>query len=53
MGVSVDGVAEHKKWKVDIEKVSCAEAGFPIIADEGLEVSKAFDMLPAEAYMPD
>ena len=53
IGVSVDGVAEHKKWKVDIEKVSGAEAGFPIIADEGLEVSKAFDMLPAKAYMPD
>ena len=53
MGVSVDGVTEHKKWKVDIEKVSGVEAGFPIIADEGLEVSKAFDMLPAEAYMPD
>ncbi|MEJ6709832.1 MAG: peroxiredoxin [Amylibacter sp.] len=53
MGVSVDGVAEHKKWKVDIEKVSGAAAGFPIIADEGLAVSKAFDMLPAEAYMPD
>lgn len=53
MGVSVDGVADHKKWKVDIEKVSGATAGFPIIADEGLEVSKAFDMLPAEAYLPD
>lgn len=53
MGVSVDGVEEHKKWKGDIEKVSGATAGFPIIADEGLEVSKAFDMLPAEAYMPD
>lgn len=53
MGVSVDGVPEHKKWKVDIEKVSGAKAGFPIIADEGLEVSKAFDMLPAEAYLPD
>ncbi len=53
MGVSVDGVEDHKKWKLDIEKVSGASAGFPIIADEGLEVSKAFDMLPAEAYMPD
>ncbi|WP_069301395.1 peroxiredoxin [Neptunicoccus sediminis] len=53
MGVSVDGVPDHKKWKVDIEKVSGAKAGFPIIADEGLEVSKAFDMLPAEAYLPD
>ena len=53
IGVSVDGVEDHKKWKGDIEQVSGAKAGFPIIADEGLEVSKAFDMLPAEAYLPD
>ncbi len=53
IGVSVDGVEEHKKWKGDIEKVAGTKAGFPIIADAGLEVSKAFDMLPAEAYMPD
>ena len=53
IGVSVDGVADHKKWKGDIEKFGGASAGFPIIADEGLAVSKAFDMLPAEAYMPD
>lgn len=53
IGVSVDGVEDHKKWKGDIEKVAGAKAGFPIIADAGLEVSKAFDMLPAEAYLPD
>jgi alkyl hydroperoxide reductase subunit AhpC len=53
IGLSVDGVEEHKKWKGDIEKTSGAPAGFPIIADEDLAVSKAFDMLPAEAYMPD
>ena len=53
IGVSVDGVEDHKKWKADIEKVAGAKAGFPIIADTGLEVSKAFDMLPAEAYLPD
>ena len=53
IGVSVNGVEEHKKWKGDIEKVAGTEAGFPIIADAGLEVSKAFDMLPAEAYLPD
>ena len=53
IGVSVDGVEDHKKWKVDIEQVGGAKAGFPIIADDGLEVSKAFDMLPAEAYLPD
>ena len=53
IGVSVDGVEEHKKWKGDIEKVGGSQAGFPIIADDGLAVSKAFDMLPAEAYLPD
>ncbi len=53
IGVSVDGVEDHRKWKGDIETVAGTEAGFPIIADEGLAVSKAFDMLPAEAYLPD
>ncbi|PVA09780.1 peroxidase [Pelagivirga sediminicola] len=53
IGISVDSAEEHKKWKGDIEQVAGTKAGFPIIADEGLEVSKAFDMLPAEAYMPD
>ncbi len=53
MGISVDSAEEHKKWKTDIEAVAGTKAGFPIIADEGLEVAKAFDMLPAEAYMPD
>lgn len=53
IGVSVDGVEDHKRWKDDIEKVGGSSAGFPIIADDGLEVSKAFDMLPAEAYLPD
>ena len=53
IGVSVDGVEDHKKWKGDIENVGGAPATFPIIADTGLEVSKAFDMLPAEAYLPD
>ncbi len=53
IGVSVDGVEDHKKWKGDIEAVCGAPAGFPIIADDGLEVSKAFDMLPADAYLPD
>jgi alkyl hydroperoxide reductase subunit AhpC len=53
IGVSVDGVEDHKKWKGDIETFAGAKAGFPIIADEGLAVSKAFDMLPADAYLPD
>lgn len=53
IGISVDGVEEHKGWKKDIEAVAGTEAGFPIIADSDLAVAKAFDMLPAEAYLPD
>ncbi|WP_158965518.1 peroxiredoxin [Chachezhania sediminis] len=53
IGVSVDSAEEHKGWKGDIEKVAGTKAGFPIIADQDLAVSKAFDMLPAEAYLPD
>jgi alkyl hydroperoxide reductase subunit AhpC len=53
IGISVDGVEDHKKWKGDIETFSGAKAGFPIIADTDLAVAKAFDMLPAEAYLPE
>jgi len=53
LGVSVDGVEDHVKWKKDIEMVGGAAANFAIVADEGLEVAKAFDMLPAEYVLPD
>ena len=51
--MSVDGVEDHKKWTKDIEASGKANLGFPLIADEDLAVSTAFDMLPAEAYLPD
>jgi alkyl hydroperoxide reductase subunit AhpC len=53
IGISVDGVDEHRKWIGDIETFGGADVGFPIIADDDLAVSKPFDMLPAEAYLPD
>lgn len=53
IGISVDGVEEHKGWKKDIETFGKAEPKFPIIADSDLKVAKAFDMLPADAVMPD
>lgn len=53
MGVSVDTVEEHKKWKRDIEAMAGAPADFPIIDDTSLHVSKLYDMLPAEAYLPE
>jgi alkyl hydroperoxide reductase subunit AhpC len=53
MGVSVDSVEEHVKWKRDIEAFAGAPADFPIIDDTSLQVAKLFDMLPADAYLPD
>ena len=52
IGVSVDGVADHEKWKRDIEAFGGAAADFPIIDDTSLTVAKAYDMLPAEFYLP-
>ena len=53
LGVSVDNVEDHKKWKRDIEAVAGAPADFPIIDDTSLNVSKLYNMLPADAYLPD
>lgn len=53
MGVSVDSVEDHVKWKRDIEAFAGAPADFPIIDDTSLNVSKHYEMLPAGAYLPD
>lgn len=53
MGVSVDDVDDHIKWMRDIEAFSGAPANFPIIDDTSLQVAKLYDMLPADAYLPD
>lgn len=52
LGVSVDSVEDHGKWKADIEKVAGVPANFAIIDDRDLVVAKAYDMLPAEFYLP-
>lgn len=53
IGLSVDSVDEHLKWKRDIEAFGQVEADFPIIDDRSLEVSKLYNMLPEDAYLPD
>ena len=53
MGVSVDSVEEHRKWLRDIQAFAGVPADFPIIDDTSLQVAKLYDMLPAEAYLPD
>ena len=53
IGVSVDSVEEHIKWKTDVEGFSGAPMTFPILDDTSLSIAKLYDMLPAEAYLPD
>jgi alkyl hydroperoxide reductase subunit AhpC len=52
IGVSVDSVDDHQKWKSDIEAFGGAPADFPIIDDSSLTVAKAYDMLEADYYLP-
>jgi len=48
IGISVDPVEDHQRWKADIETVSGSTVSYPMIGDTDLKVAKAFDMLPAE-----
>ncbi|MBN8293487.1 peroxiredoxin [Rhodobacter sp. NTK016B] len=52
-GISIDGVEDHKKWMDDVKTYGGAAPDFPIIADGDLKIAKLYDMLPAEAYLPD
>ena len=49
IGISVDPVENHNKWKADIEAVSGNKVDYPMIGDPELKVAKLYDMLPASA----
>jgi thioredoxin-dependent peroxiredoxin len=49
IGISVDPVDSHQKWKADIEKVTGNKVDYPLIGDSDLKVAKLYDMLPAQA----
>ena len=53
MGISVDSVEDHLKWKRDIEAVGGAPANFAIIDDTSLNVAKLYNMLPEDATIPE
>jgi thioredoxin-dependent peroxiredoxin len=48
IGLSVDPVDSHSRWLSDIEETQGAKVNYPIIADRDLNVSKLYNMLPAE-----
>jgi alkyl hydroperoxide reductase subunit AhpC len=49
VGLSVDPVADHGKWAVDIEESQGHKVGYPMIGDSDLAVAKLYGMLPADA----
>ena len=49
LGLSVDPVGSHGKWKADIEETQGHPVNYPMIGDPELKVAKLYDMLPADA----
>ncbi|MFB2553100.1 peroxiredoxin [Ensifer soli] len=49
IGISVDPVENHDKWKQDIKVATGFDLGYPLIGDKNLKVAKLYDMLPAGA----
>jgi alkyl hydroperoxide reductase subunit AhpC len=49
VGISVDPVESHNKWKSDIETATGHKVNYPMIGDKDLKVAKLYDMLPASA----
>ncbi len=49
IGLSVDQIGDHEGWMKDIKDVSGHTVDFPMIGDSDLNVSKLYNMLPADA----
>jgi len=49
IGISVDPVADHGKWKEDIKIATGHSVDYPLIGDQDLKVAKLYDMLPDDA----
>ena len=49
IGLSADSTDNHEDWAKDIEETQGTAPNYPIIGDVDLEISKAYEMLPAEA----
>jgi alkyl hydroperoxide reductase subunit AhpC len=48
IGLSVDPIGKHEEWAKDIEETQGAAPNYPIIGDSDYNVSKLYDMLPAD-----
>jgi alkyl hydroperoxide reductase subunit AhpC len=49
IGISVDPVESHQRWKQDIKDVTGHDVNYPLIGDPQLKIAKLYEMLPAGA----
>ena len=49
IGLSVDGVDDHRKWAKDIEDTQGAKLNYPLLADADRKVSGLYDMIHPNA----
>ncbi len=48
IGLSVDPTGRHEEWAKDIEETQGTAPNYPIIGDSEFQVSKLYEMLPAD-----
>lgn len=48
IGLSVDPLQAHSRWKDDIEETQGVSVDYPLIADEHLNIARLYGMLPAD-----
>jgi thioredoxin-dependent peroxiredoxin len=49
IGISVDSVDDHQRWKNDIKDVTGAQVNYPMIGDSNLTVAKLYGMIHPNA----
>jgi thioredoxin-dependent peroxiredoxin len=49
IGISVDSVDDHLRWKKDIKDVTGAEVNYPMIGDSNMTVAKLYGMIHPNA----
>jgi alkyl hydroperoxide reductase subunit AhpC len=49
VGLSIDSVQDHERWKKDIEETQGATVNYPLIGDPTLHVAKLYEMIHPNA----
>ncbi|MDD5247583.1 MAG: peroxiredoxin [Rhodocyclaceae bacterium] len=49
LGLSVDSVADHKRWALDIEETQGHKLNYPLVGDPDLKIAKLYDMIHPNA----